>query len=587
MLTYKSLLAMPDSNAIKPKKSFKVFNGQFPIDEIIKKKVDSLISSNEISTIKEMMKNGCKFVLTKKNIQRLVTKCHDVEFYEILHEKGLLFNINLIEEAIRIDNVKSIETMVQALAGGWKNHKDNGQDFYVKMMVFSMKKNGDYKTNVTKYIYSCGDKVEQLFVNSFVIYQSFVDYKAGSIFYELSRNSSQVKENYLQARYIASWSLEKKIMEQLQIYQLLLIQNCSHIINLKELLIETPNLKDSKIFNEVLSRIGVKVMTLKILSTDLRATAKLERNKWHAILGNNESKKIGFLLLKNFNTPLNSLIKEISQNSELKNDHLIHHPKFSHITRFSLPVRLDCLNNFYFSTNKYYLFDIKQKPCEYEKQRISYCQFIIDNFKNCMMSINFQDPINNDDKSSPKIEFQTKAQVKSYLEKICVEEKYIEFSKVFQSDVQKLSRSQLLDTFVADIFSQQVPLDIHIEKQKIFLHELELEKKLEKENEKMKKKNKNKKKEESANKMKNEMKNKLLELLDINQDNNNNNNYNENQNQQMSIQIEQNNPFEKDEGLDPTIQNEIDEMVLSLIFNHIEYEDEDEPENSNLSPKTN
>ncbi|KAM9956200.1 hypothetical protein ACTFIR_002911 [Dictyostelium discoideum] len=451
MFSFESVWSSSESNVIRPKCLYQHFNGEFRPNAKFKKNIDSLIYRNEFSTIKEMMENGSKFILTKDNFTRLLKNCHDADFFVILYEKGLLFNFNLIEEAIKLDDVDAIETMVQALAGGWGNHTENGHDFYVKMMAFSIVKNANLKTNAIKYIYSKANRDEQLFVLTLVIYQSF---DIGKLNIRAPNTPLLLYSYENDPRWVGTFELEIKILDQLEIYHTLLLDNVSCLFSLMDLINTTHHYGDNNSLNNLISKVGIKILTLKVLIFDLVTTIKLEKNKWYSILNKNtQSKCVNYMLLNSFKTSINDSIKEICQSSEIKNVHLINYPKFTHIARFPLADRLAFLDNFYFCS-KLDQFDPNITPRELDLKRISIGEFIVENLYNSMISINCQQPLRYD-KSNPKIIFPTSSLSSYALEQISIQILSIssDYAKHFLMEVYKFSKTELNEKYIDEVYN--------------------------------------------------------------------------------------------------------------------------------------
>ncbi|KAN0030701.1 hypothetical protein ACTA71_009342 [Dictyostelium dimigraforme] len=161
------------SNVNKTKKSFQIFNNDFPLDKTVSTKVNKLIRIKNFSKLKDMMNNGEKFLLSEENIHSLLLNCHDRNFYETLYEKKLLFNYNLIDESIKLGDVNALELMVQIFAGGWDNYQENDQRFYIIMVGYAFNKSDLAKDNLTNYIFTKIKKSDQLTLISTLIKQTF------------------------------------------------------------------------------------------------------------------------------------------------------------------------------------------------------------------------------------------------------------------------------------------------------------------------------------------------------------------------------------------------------------------------------
>ncbi|KAN0030680.1 hypothetical protein ACTA71_009321 [Dictyostelium dimigraforme] len=392
MVSFNSIGCFSENPSIKTKKTFKEFKNEFPNDQKMKTKVNELIREKDFSKLMEMMKNGEKFLLSKDNIHKLLLNCHDKQFYEILYEKGLLYNFNFIEESIKLDCVEALELMVQFLAGGWDNEKENGEDFYIILQRYAVMNCGLTNFNVPNYLTYKIKKVDQLFLIAFIIHQSFdIDN-----FKEFA-NKSELKEYKNNEHYGGYKKLKNKIKNQINVYDSIIRKyaiSMGKLISKKKIPTSIDEIEE---ILKKLKKIGGNTMVINNLKLDLESTMKLEKGKWITISIFDTSDYLNTFISALFNISLGDAIKEICK---LKSEIFeVFHPKFTDLTKLSMKDRVIFQESGYFSFYAIHELIMKSSASE-EEEKESYHPPLKHFFYNSRLSLSNFDTIDKSKKST-------------------------------------------------------------------------------------------------------------------------------------------------------------------------------------------
>ncbi|KAK5584035.1 hypothetical protein RB653_005642 [Dictyostelium firmibasis] len=425
--------------------------------------VNELIQNKDFSLLKQKMINGEKFLLSKENLVQLLLNCNDKEFYEILYDKGLLFNFNLIEEAIVLDSAEALETMIQVFAGGWANYEENGNDYYTTLLMFAVIRNGVSKHKVTNHIVKKTNKTEHLKVIAILIKKSFDKRYVENLplIEESIKNVSEIED---EKKNKGSEKLKIKFIHQLALYETLIRKFAVSVTNLiSQITWDSGEIGD---FGMKMKIIGKKVMTLQTLKLDLESTIKLEKNKRRSISHWDISRYLNTMLSIHFNMNFETAIKQINSCEDIRDIPIIY-PKFTQLTKLSVIDRAIFLENRYFSYNRYQELNMKDSmsPLD-EKIRISNCNFLTDFFYNSGVSMKIEGQCEIRKLVENKFHIPSKEEIISKLEE---DSKIIENEEnsaniTIHNDIFQLTREEFIKKYIGSKhFSQNIVLKDKIE----------------------------------------------------------------------------------------------------------------------------
>ncbi|KAM9993344.1 hypothetical protein ACTFIZ_011310 [Dictyostelium cf. discoideum] len=465
MTSFKSIIFVPQYNANKTKKTFQIFKNDFPIDTSLANKVTDLIKKKEFTKLKELMKQGSKFVLSFKDIKRLLLNCHDREFYEILYEKKLLYNFNLIDEAIKLNDINALELMVQIFANGWDNYEENGPDFYKIMLKFSYSKSTFFKTMISNYIITKIKRIDVLSVAGLLIKQYYdvtdIDY------IQNNKPMIDIREGHEQFQGFNNFKL--KIIDQWRIYNSIISEYIKISTGLKSLVVENDGISNK------IKNFGKKIMILRILMLDLESLIKLEKYKWNSIVNLDVSDLLNIMLPIHFEMNLENTILEISDRADEIPQIDFIYPKFSRLTKFSKRISNICFKKQYFS---YYKFKkLKTRDKNGNETDLSLYSFLRDYYYNCNISLSTKEIFQFGEPNINKFYLPSKQEIISTLDNESInfpihDNDNCYFANKFLKNVCKLSKEKLKKKYIPTRYSPPIQMNKTEETQKLFSQKL-------------------------------------------------------------------------------------------------------------------
>ncbi|KAN0008516.1 hypothetical protein ACTFIU_011293 [Dictyostelium citrinum] len=466
MSSFRALLLMSSTNANKTKKTFKVFDRDFPISKSMKNKVNELIEKKEFKKLKDMVIRGEKFLLSLENIQSLLLNYHDKEFYELIYEKKLLFDYNLIDEAIKLDNVAALELMVQIFANGWDNYIDNGPDFYKIMLKFTFNSSDFFKHDVSNYLITKTKRIDQLTVIALLIKQ-YIDILDID---NIPNNKSIIDACESHDLYEGFNNLKLKIIDQWRIYHSLISEFIKESLELKSQNHVDKNEKE--ICKNKILKFGKKIMILRILMLDLEAFIKLEKYKWNTIANLDVTLYLDVMLRKHFNISLEESIRETSLGCEIDQIKYVY-PKFSRLTRFSNHIVNICLEQqyiTYFNFKKLYSRDENGNQIT-----LSVCSFLREYFYNSNISLSTSDVFQFGEPNINQFYLPTKEEIISTLNNESVNlpnHQNCFYANKFYKNLYKVDRERLYIKYCPTKYSPPKQINKREQIQRIFSKKL-------------------------------------------------------------------------------------------------------------------